>query len=217
MYAFRKLFISCVVMLWMNWTLSEVPYWCCFERFTNKSVMFTVNTTKHCIEYIWKNEETPIADEKNNVDYVVHKGPNWILLNGNVSGINFRCMDPDNEIITRQCTDPCDSGKADTFMDVDSDHDDGHGGDGGDGGRGGDGGHGGDRGDEGPGGDGDPDSKAVIASVAVISVAVISVALAIIIWKSGRYRRCCANRPEANHANGGFQAVGQVDQQESNV
>ncbi|XP_047667202.1 uncharacterized protein LOC113648041 isoform X2 [Tachysurus fulvidraco] len=193
MYAFRKLFISCVVMLWMNWTLSEVPYWCCFERFTNKSVMFTVNTTKHCIEYIWKNEETPIADEKNNVDYVVHKGPNWILLNGNVSGINFRCMDPDNEIITRQCTDPCDSGKADTFMDVDSDHDDGH------------------------GGDGDPDSKAVIASVAVISVAVISVALAIIIWKSGRYRRCCANRPEANHANGGFQAVGQVDQQESNV
>ncbi|GAA6104533.1 uncharacterized protein LOC113648041 isoform X1, partial [Tachysurus ichikawai] len=29
--------------------------------------------------------------------------------------------------------------------------------------------------------------------------------------------RCWAKRPEANHANGGFQAVGQVDQQESIV
>ncbi|KAK2855309.1 hypothetical protein Q7C36_007178 [Tachysurus vachellii] len=198
MCAIRKLFITCVVMLWMNWTLSEVPPWCCIKSFTNKSVMFTVNTTKHCNEYIWKKEETPITDEKNNEDYIVlKKGPNWILLNGNFSGINFRCFDLDNKFTTLQCTDPCDSGKADTFMDDDSDHDEG---DGGDGGRGGDGG------DRGPGGDGGeytslmfPDSKA--AKMSVISVAVISVALAIIIWKSGCYRRCCANRPEANHAN----------------
>ncbi|GAA6081813.1 uncharacterized, partial [Tachysurus ichikawai] len=53
--------------------------------------------------------------------------------------------------------DLCDSGKADTFMDVDSDHDEGHGGDGVEGGRvgdGGDGGPGGNGGDGGPGGDG---------------------------------------------------------------
>ncbi|KAK2855305.1 hypothetical protein Q7C36_007174 [Tachysurus vachellii] len=61
-----------------------------------------------------------------------------------------------------------------------------------------------------------PDSKAAkIASIAAfISVAFV---ILVIIWKSGRYRRCCANRPEANHANGGFQAVGQVDQQETIV
>ncbi|KAK2855307.1 hypothetical protein Q7C36_007176 [Tachysurus vachellii] len=213
MCAIRKLFISCVVMLWMNLTLSEVPHWCCVESFTNKSVMFTVNTTKHCIKSIWNKEETPIIDEHNNVSNIVlKKGPNWILLKGNISGINFKCMDPYHEILTLHCTDPCDSGKADTFMDVDSNHDEGHGGDGGDGG------HGGDGGDRGPRGDGVPDSKdaeiSVIASIAFISVAFVILS---IIWKSGRYRRCCANRPEANHANGGFQAVGQVDQQETIV
>ncbi|KAK3552081.1 hypothetical protein QTP70_033536 [Hemibagrus guttatus] len=96
MYTIRKLYISCLVIFCMNWTLSEVPPQCCVESFTNKSVMYRVSTGERC-RNMWNREKTPIKDEHGNVNnsIVLDYGPNWILLTGNFSGINFRCMDPD--------------------------------------------------------------------------------------------------------------------------
>ncbi|KAG7335437.1 hypothetical protein KOW79_000130 [Hemibagrus wyckioides] len=197
MYAIRELFFSCLVILWMNWILSEVPPWCCAESFTNKSVSYRVNTGEHCRNSIWNREKTPIKDEHGNVNknIVLDYGSNWILLTGNFSGISFKCMEPDTKVNTLQCTDPCNSGKVNRLKE-------------GGGGDRGEGGHG----TDGTGGD---FTTAIIGVIAVIIIIIFIII--IIMWKLGFCSKHTANRPKANPANGGFRAVPQEDQEESGV
>ncbi|KAK2819756.1 hypothetical protein Q7C36_021402 [Tachysurus vachellii] len=197
MYLIRKVPVCCMLllmklMLWMNPALTEGSLLCCYTILSNGSVNYTQNMMVN-FDYSWNNGAIPLSDEQGNANstIVLNDGTNWILLNKLYFNVNFMSTAPEK---------PCDSGKIGPYVDAaipvtdNSDRDKGHGD------------HGG---DEGHGGDGVPDSKD--ASVAFVSVAFVSIAfviLAIIIWKSGCYRKCCANRPEANHANGGFQAVG---------
>ncbi|KAG7320684.1 hypothetical protein KOW79_015099 [Hemibagrus wyckioides] len=63
---------------------------CCFEEFTNGSVMYRLNQTVESANLSWNRNETPITDEvTKEVDpnIVVALGPNWITLYRNYSGI----------------------------------------------------------------------------------------------------------------------------------
>ncbi|XP_034162794.1 uncharacterized protein LOC117597862 isoform X2 [Pangasianodon hypophthalmus] len=189
----RKLFISCVVMLWMNLTVSHAPPLCCVQDFTNKSAKHTVSTSV-CKYTTWNRDETPIKDEHDSVNkkIVLAFGPNWILLNGKYSGINFRCMDPDKWVTTVNCTDPCKPGEDNPVTEDPSLT---------------------------PPSNEINVSVLFVITIVIIIITII-VIIVIVTWQTGCYGRCGEARlahSGAHHANGVFRSVNQEDQQESSL
>ncbi|KAF5890808.1 uncharacterized protein DAT39_019490, partial [Clarias magur] len=108
-----------LLVLMKDLSISESAPWCCFNVLANGSANYTLNTTG-CRDNIWNRGNTSIKDENGDKDdTVIDFGPNWILLKKSDSGVNYMCTGSDNEIHSPvQCTDPCESVKADLQTEV---------------------------------------------------------------------------------------------------